>query len=525
MASRRRGRHSDEQDAMSDTPATILVVDDDAASLSALFECLRRASYRVLVAQDGTSALERAVNGKPALILLDVMMPDIDGFETCRRLKRNAGTADIPVLFLTALSDTNEKVKGFEAGAVDYLTKPFQWEEVLARVRTHLKLRAAEHALVDANRTLEARVAERTAELETSLSELDRLRRKLQAENSYLQEEIGAEMRNVVGSSRALRAVLDQVERVARSDATVLINGETGTGKELIARAVHDSSPRRERPLVKLNCAAISAGLVESELFGHVKGAFTGATDKNVGRFQLADGGTLFLDEIGELPLETQVKLLRVLQEHEFEPVGSAKTQRVDVRVIAATNRRLEDEVARGKFRSDLYYRLNVFPVEVPPLRARREDIPELAAHFVERFSRRLGRSTMPLAPQAVEQLMSHDWPGNIRELQNTIERALIVSVGGELTIDWPLVSSRPAQHAQVDRTNTNAGNGASATAPGPDAITLVEVERQHIVALLKRTGGVIEGPKGAAKMLDMKPSTVRYRIRKLGIRKTDYLP
>ena len=511
--------------SMSDTPATILVVDDDAASLSALFECLRRASYRVLVAQDGTSALERAVNGKPALILLDVMMPDIDGFETCRRLKSNASTADVPVLFLTALSDTNEKVKGFEAGAVDYLTKPFQWEEVLARVRTHLRLRAAERALSDANRTLEARVAERTAELETSLAELDRLRRKLQAENSYLQQEIGAEMRNVVGSSRALRAVLDQIERVARSDTTVLINGETGTGKELIARAVHDASPRRERPLVKLNCAAISAGLVESELFGHVKGAFTGATDKNVGRFQLADGGTLFLDEIGELPLETQVKLLRVLQEREFEPVGSAKTQRVDVRVIAATNRRLEDEVARGKFRSDLYYRLNVFPVEVPPLRARSEDIPELAAHFIERFSRRLGRSTRPLAPRAVEQLVSHDWPGNIRELQNTIERALIVSTGDEITIDWPLASSRhpPAESAQVGRTNTNAGNGASAPS-GPDATTLVEVERQHIVSMLKRTGGVIEGPKGAAKMLDMKPSTVRYRIRKLGIRKTDYL-
>ena len=227
---------------MPDSANTILVVDDDAASLSALFECLRRASYRVLVAQDGASALERAVNGKPALILLDVMMPDIDGFETCRRLKRNASTADIPVLFLTALSETNEKVRGFEAGAVDYLTKPFQWEEVLARVRTHLSLRAAERALVDANRTLEARVAERTAELESSLAELDRLRRKLQAENSYLQQEIGAEMRDVVGSSRALRAVLDQVARVALSDTTVLINGETGTGKELIARAVHDAS-------------------------------------------------------------------------------------------------------------------------------------------------------------------------------------------------------------------------------------------------------------------------------------------
>jgi DNA-binding NtrC family response regulator len=511
---------------MTDTPATILVVDDDAASLSALFECLRRASYRVLVAQDGTSALERALNGKPALILLDVMMPDIDGFETCRRLKRNASTADIPVLFLTALSDTNEKVKGFEAGAVDYLTKPFQWEEVLARVRTHLRLRAAERALTDSNRILEARVAERTAELETSLAELDRLRRKLQAENSYLQQEIGAEMRSVVGSSRALHAVLEQVGRVAPSDTTVLINGETGTGKELIARAVHEASPRRERPLVKLNCAAISAGLVESELFGHVKGAFTGATDKNMGRFQLADGGTLFLDEIGELPLETQVKLLRVLQEREFEPVGSAKTQRVDVRVIAATNRRLEDEVARGKFRSDLYYRLNVFPVEVPALRARREDIPELAAHFIERFSRRLGRNARPLARQALDRLVSHDWPGNVRELQNTIERALIVSVGDEITIDWPLAAARhaPAESAQGDRALTSPVDSASASVPGPHAVTLVEVERRHIVSMLKRTGGVIEGPKGAAKMLDMKPSTVRYRIRKLGIRKTDYL-
>jgi formate hydrogenlyase transcriptional activator len=512
---------------MSDTPSTVLVVDDDAASLSALFECLRRASYRVLVAQDGTSALERAEHGKPELILLDVMMPDLDGFETCRRLKSNPKTVDIPVLFLTALSDTSEKIRGFDAGAVDYLTKPFQWEEVLARVKTHLRLRTAERELVEANRSLEARVAERTAELKSSLEEVERLRQRLQAENVYLQEEIGAEMRNVVGSSPALRSTLDQVARVARGDTTVLINGETGVGKELIARAVHEASPRRDRTMVKLNCAAISAGLVESELFGHVKGAFTGATDKHTGRFLLADGGTLFLDEVSELPLETQVKLLRVLQEREFEPVGSSKTQRVDVRVIAATNRRLEDEVAKGKFRSDLYYRLNVFPLEVPPLRARKEDIPELAAHFVERFSRKLGRRALPLARQALAQLTAHDWPGNIRELQNTIERALIWSTGEEITIDWPLAASRPA--AVVDSgpvTATHGANGAPAAAPVgvPPGTTLVEVERQHIVTMLKRTGGVIEGPKGAAKMLDMKPSTMRYRIRKLGIRKTDYL-
>jgi formate hydrogenlyase transcriptional activator len=513
---------------MSDTPSTVLVVDDDAASLSALFECLRRAAYRVLVAQDGTSALERAEHGRPALILLDVMMPDFDGFETCRRLKSNPSTADIPVLFLTALSDTSEKVRGFEAGAVDYLTKPFQWEEVLARVKTHLRLRAAERELVEANRSLEARVAERTAELKSSLEEVEKLRQRLQAENVYLQEEIGAEMRSVVGSSAALRSTLEHVARVARSDTTVLINGETGVGKELIARAVHEASPRRDRTMVKLNCAAISAGLVESELFGHVKGAFTGATDKHAGRFMLADGGTLFLDEVSELPLETQVKLLRVLQEREFEPVGSSKTQRVDVRVIAATNRRLEDEIAKGKFRSDLYYRLNVFPVEVPPLRARKDDIPELAAHFIERFSRKLGRPARPLAASALAQLAEYDWPGNIRELQNSIERALIWSTGDEITIEWPLGAPRRAAPAadSAPPAGAHVANGSPAAMPAgvPTGTTLVEVERQHIVTMLKRTGGVIEGPKGAAKMLDMKPSTMRYRIRKLGIRKTDYL-
>ncbi len=512
---------------MNGNPQTVLVVDDDAASLGALLECLRRAGFRVLVAQDGRSALERAEYGRPDLILLDVMMPDIDGFETCRRLKANPATADVPVLFLTALADTREKLLGFEAGAVDYLTKPFQWEEVLARVRTHLRLRECERELTAANKSLETRVDERTAELRSALAELEALKQRLQAENVYLQEELGAEMRSVVGTSPALRAALDKVARVGRTDTTVLIAGETGTGKELIARAVHEASPRRERPMVKLNCAAISAGLVESELFGHVKGAFTGATDKHIGRFQLADGGTLFLDEVSELPLETQVKLLRVLQEREFEPVGSAKTQQVDVRVIAATNRRLEDEVARGTFRSDLYYRLNVFPIEVPPLRERREDIEALVEHFIDRFARKLGRRVIGLAPGALETLLAHDWPGNVRELQNIVERALIASPGDRLAIDWPLGGQMRA---------ASAGLGASAAAvPVPvtpvaaiggngSADTLVEVERQHIIAVLRRTAGVIEGPKGAAKLLDMKPSTTRYRMKKLGIRKADYL-
>jgi transcriptional regulator with GAF, ATPase, and Fis domain len=423
------------------------------------------------------------------------------------------------------LTDTTEKLKGFEAGAVDYLTKPFQWEEVLARVRTHLRLRRAEHELREANASLEARVAERTSELEQALGELDRLRERLEAENAYLQHEIGGDARSLVGSSPALGAVLAQVARVARGDTTVLVTGETGTGKELIATAIHEASPRRGRPLVKLNCAAISAGLVESELFGHVKGAFTGATDRHTGRFELADGGTLFLDEVSELPLDTQVKLLRVLQEREFEPVGSTKTQKVDVRVIAATNRHLEDVVAKGTFRSDLYYRLNVFPLDVPPLRERRGDIAELARHFIERLARKVGSQVRTLGADARQRLEAHTWPGNVRELQNTIERALISSPGTELVIDWPLGGRRlavdgAAAVAPVAAANAIANGGAANAEP----TTLVEVERQHIIAVLKRTSGTIEGPRGAAKLLDMKPSTMRYRIRKLGIRKLDYL-
>jgi formate hydrogenlyase transcriptional activator len=387
--------------------------------------------------------------------------------------------------------------------------------------------------LADTNKRLESRVDERTAELKAALAQVELLKQKLQQENSYLRQEIGetVDSREIVGSSPALRDALLKIEMVACTATTVLVHGETGTGKELIARAIHERSPRRDKALVKLNCAAISAGLVESELFGHLKGAFTGASDRRVGRFELADGGTLFLDEVSELPLETQTKLLRVLQEGEFEPVGSSKPVKVDVRIVAATNRDLAHDVAAGRFRNDLYYRLNVFPIEIPPLRMRRDDIPALVEHFMARASRRIGRSVTRIAPDTLARLVAYDWPGNIRDLQNTIERAAILSPGSELRVDWEL---GPVQRSCL--TLAGASIAAPAAAPGvhneraaggdgADAsMRLHDIERSHFIAVLRRTHGVVEGPNGAAKLLNLKPSTTRFRMKKLGIRKEHYL-
>jgi formate hydrogenlyase transcriptional activator len=348
--------------------------------------------------------------------------------------------------------------------------------------------------------------------------ELALLRDRLSAENTYLQEEI-QEVHNfseIVGRSPALSKVLSLVDTVAPTPSTVLILGETGTGKELVARAIHDRSPRRDRPLVRVNCSAISAGLVESELFGHVRGAFTGATTARMGRFEVADGGTIFLDEIGDLPLETQVKLLRVLQEREIEPVGSSKTRRVDVRVIAATNRNLEQDVAAGRFRSDLYFRLNVVPIVMPPLREREGDVALLAEFFAERFARELGKPIERIAPESVQRLLAYPWPGNVRELSNVIERAVVLARGPQLEI-------APELLAQVVAPPPEAARGAT---PAPleftraEAITLEEAERRHIEETLGRTGWVIEGERGAAAVLDMSASTLRSRMRKLGVRR-----
>ena len=458
------------------TAATVLIVDDEPLNIDLLEQELAAAGYRTLSAASGEEAIAKAAKGVPDLVLLDAMMAGLDGYAVCERLKAAEATRAIPVIFLTALTDTFEKVRAFSAGAVDYVTKPFQTEELLARVGTHIALR----------REIEAH-------------------RRSRSTIQYLVEEIRSDRDAMVGESPALRRVLEQIAQVGPTDSTVLIQGETGTGKELVARAIHERSPRRERPLVKVNCAALPRDLVESELFGHEKGAFTGAAQQRRGRFELADGGTLFLDEAGELPLEAQAKLLRVLQEREFDRVGGTRSLRTDVRVIAATNRDLQARVAAGGFRADLYYRLNVFPIVVPPLRERRDDIPGLVRHFAAKAARKLGRTLEGVSPAFVERASAYDWPGNIRELENLVERASIMSDGAVL--DAVELFSRASPY-----------ESAPSVAEG-DA-TLEEMERAHIRRVLERTRWVIEGERGAARVLGLNPSTLRGRLRKLGIRK-----
>ena len=366
----------------------------------------------------------------------------------------------------------------------------------------------AEEATQQINQELEKRLEERTSslvranqELHRALSEIQALEEQLERENFVLRETIRAEQKfpGIIGNSEAMNALLSKVKQVAPTDAPVLLLGETGTGKGLIAKALHESSERKDKPLVQVNCASLPAQLIESELFGHEKGAYTSAYKKRVGRFELADGATLFLDEIGDLPLELQAKLLRALQDHEFERIGSSSTIKVDVRVIAATNRNLTQAISDGRFREDLWYRLSVFPITVPPLRERKEDIPELVTHFVSMYNRRLGKQIGTTPRQTLERLMHYDWPGNVRELENIIHRALIVTQGKELFLDVP------------DRV----------TGPSLNTTTLEEVERQHIIKTLKSCHWKIEGNNGAAGRLGINPSTLRSRMKKLQIRKS----
>lgn len=692
----------------------LLIVDDDLSARQTMEAFLAQEGYEVRCAPNGQTALMFSQEDPPELILLDIRLPDVDGFEVCRRLKEAHRTQDISVIFISGLDEVVDKIKGFAAGGVDYITKPFQTEEVLARVKTHLALRRlqgqveaqnerleqeiirckrAEEALERARDGLEeclktrkadlARANEQLVESEESLEErlkfetllaemsahfinlpadqidseiedaqrricefldLDRstlwqvcegapgtlllthlrhppgslsppermnaadffpwtvqkvldgetvtiskmidlppeagrdrenfraygsksnvlvplsvgegpvfgllgfaamredrswpetvvmgfkliaqvfantlarkqmeeqlkeqldeikvLKERLERENIYLQEEVRllVEHTDIVGQSVAMKKVLTQAEQVAQTDSTVLLLGETGTGKELLARAIHSMSLRKDRPLVTVNCASLPPTLIESELFGRERGAYTGALTKMIGRFEIADGSTLFLDEIGELPFELQSKLLRVLEEGKFERLGSTKSLRVNVRIIAATNRNIEQEVKNGKFRKDLYYRLNVFPIVVPPLRERLEDIPLLVRAVVKEFQKKMGKEIESIPKKTMQALQSYSWPGNVRELRNLIEHAMILSRDKTLDVHVPKRAS-----SETDAT----GN-------------LETMERSHIVAVLEKTAWRIAGQGGAAEVLGLKRTTLSAKMKKLGIKRSN---
>jgi formate hydrogenlyase transcriptional activator len=388
--------------------------------------------------------------------VLDVHLPDLSGLDLQQELV--SANVQIPIIFLTGHGDIPTSVRAIKAGALEFLTKPFDDNDLLDAIQRGL---ARDRHLRQ----------QRTGELQHSFGEM-------------------------VGASMALREVLKQVEVVAPTQSTVLIQGETGTGKELIARAIHNLSSRASRPFVKLNCAAIPSGLLESELFGHEKGAFTGAIGQKIGRFELANGGTFFLDEVGDIQLELQPKLLRVLQEQDFERLGSTRTQHVDVRLVAATNRNVAHMVTERAFREDLYFRLSVFPIHIPPLRERAEDIPLLVRHFVQRYGERLNKRIEIIPDPIMETFRDYSWPGNIRELQNFIERTMILSSDGVL---------RPPLAELHQKSNRVSG-------------TLDEAERQHIVRVLEETGWVIGGKEGAAEKLGLKRTTLLSKMERLGI-------
>ncbi len=390
--------------------------------------------------------------------------------------------------------------------AVEFVSNIYQAgqdEVIQCNIRDITERKRIETALQQAGAELEQRVEERTAELQTALAEISLLKEQVDAENLFFRRELRMkyQFNRIIGQSSGLKDVLRMAEQVAPGSTTVLILGETGTGKELIAAAIHDMSPRRERPLITVNCAALPSNLIESELFGREKGAFTGADSKQLGRFEIADGSTLCLDEIGELPLELQAKLLRVIQHNEFERLGSSRTIKVDVRLVATTNRNLEEEVSKGRFRQDLYYRLNVFPLTVPPLRQRKEDIPLMVHAFAERYAKKLGKNITSVRKETIKALQEYPWPGNIRELEGVIERAVILCSGPVLYL--------------TDELKIMSYFSLTASS---DERTLEETERNQIMKILSETRWRIEGKDGAAVILGINASTLRARMHKLGI-------
>ncbi len=410
----------------------ILIVDDTPANLDLLTETLEPRGYRILVAPDSKTAISVAIRARPDLVLLDVVLPDCDGYETCRLLHSHEQLRETPVLFISARNETNSLIEAFRAGGIDYITKPIDPEEVIIRIETHLRVSRLAREIRQKNTELTQTIAQlrvesdRRQEAETALRAADE-----QLSTISEQEAQRWGINAFVGNSKTLNGILTEVRRLQNfSSVNVLITGESGTGKELVARAVHFGSGRAKGPFIPVNCVAIPAELAESMFFGHVRGAFTGATMDRKGFFESAHGGTLFLDEIGDMPALLQAKLLRVLEDGCITPLGSTRERRVDVRIVAATNADLETQIESGSFRRDLYFRLAQFPVHLPALRDRADDIPLLARHFMQLFSQEMGITMPALDPAAVKLLSRHSFPGNIRELKNVIERALIESGG-----------------------------------------------------------------------------------------------
>lgn len=456
---------------MSDTinKNRILVVDDETSMRELLAIMLRREGYHVDEASDGGIALEKLQEAEFDLVISDIQMPRVNGIELLRNIREQS--IDVVVMMITAFSTTEQAVEAMKLGAYDYITKPFMNDEIRLVIRNAL---------------------------ESS---------QLRQENRSLKKALGQKFsfNMLVGKSSAMQRLLSLIERVAQSQSSVLVTGESGTGKELVARAIHFNSERKEAPFVAINCGAIPENLIESELFGHEKGSFTGADQRKEGLFETANGGTLFLDEIGELPAMMQVKLLRVLQEREFRRVGGTKNLPLDIRLVSATNKIFEEEVKEGRFREDLFYRLNVIRVELPPLRERRDDIPLLMNHFYQKLT---GEASLPISASALQRLIDYDWPGNIRELENLVERCLVLGWQKELTIDC-----LPAQF--VGKQLGEQGTLHAVPDEGMDLEAyLGEIEKTLLLSALEKSNGV---RKKAAKLLGITFRSIRYRLVKYG--------
>lgn len=480
------------------TRPRILICDDTPASLSLMSEVLEPRGYEIIAVSNGRDALKLAEKVVPDLIMLDVVMPGHDGFSVCRMLKMEDVTRDIPVIFLTSRNDTASVLQGFRVGAVDYIYKPFQAEEVVTRVATHLKISLLTRELQQRNIELEAQVKKRRDAERAK----ERATQRLSHLESHEVQRWG--LSGFVGNSPHLKRILAEIERLQNFGKTsVLITGESGTGKELVARAIHHHSPRSQGPFIPVNCVAIPMELAESLFFGHVKGSFTGATSDRKGYFELADEGTLFLDEIGDMPAGLQAKLLRVLEDGQITPVGASQSHHVDVRVLSATNADLEGKITKGEFRQDLYFRLARYAVQTPPLRERREDIAHLAGHFLKVFATEMGMNTPAFSPDALENLKAHPFPGNVRELKNLIERALILSSGE--TIQRDHLQLVPASDAPV-ASHTPAGSQIASSLP----MDLEEAEHVLIQRALEQTGGNVAE---AARLLKVNRSRIYRRF------------